>query len=318
MKTTNSALLLPLLFAAFLAAGCGGDKGPKTLQDGETMRVMASTPHLASLAMAIAGEDAKVELLPAEGGNPHEYEPTIADRRRLQESHLLLVNGLALEPFEGKKLADAASVTLVDCSVRIPESWLLKGQSDEEEDGHDDHGHDHDHDHGEFNPHVWLSVEGAIHQSEAITEAMASMDKANADAYRKRLGVLKASLQAVLDEFKPRMDALKKRRFVSNHDAFPYFAREFGLEQVGVVQRTPGTNPTVQERREIELLLAEGGAEAIFMEPGFDDSASRAIAENSKLPLATLDPFGVGKPAPDALQKVLRKNLETVLKTLGE
>jgi hypothetical protein len=64
-------------------------------------------------------------------------------------------------------------------------------------------------------------------------------------------------------------------------------------------------------------MLKEGGADAIFMEPGYDDAASRAIAESSGLPLATLDPFGVGKPAADALQKVLRKNLETVLKTLG-
>lgn len=304
-----------------LVVGCGGANGPKTLEDGETLRVIASTPHLASLAMAIAGEDAKVELLPGEGGNPHEYEPTISDRRRLQESHLLLVNGLALEPFDAVKLAESARVTLVDCSAGIPESWLLDGHEDEEGEEHaEEHaGHDHGHEHeGEHNPHVWLSTEGAIYQAEAITEAMAKMDSANADSYRKRLVEVKASLTGLRDEFKPRVAGLKKRRFVSNHDAFPYFAREFGLEQVGVVQRTPGATPTVQERREIELLLAEGGAEAIFMEPGFDDSASRAIAESSKLPLATLDPFGVGKPGPQALQDVFRKNLETVLKTLGE
>ncbi|MCA8910143.1 MAG: zinc ABC transporter substrate-binding protein, partial [Planctomycetes bacterium] len=258
---------IPSIFMLAMLAGCGSS-GPKPLKEGEKLRVMASTPHLASLAMAIAGEDAQVDLLPADGGNPHEYEPTIADRRRLQDSHLLLVNGLGLEPFDAKKLAEAASVKLVNCSSEIPESWLL-GDEDE---------HDEDHDHGAHNPHVWLSIEGAMHQAATIAKALSEIDQAHAPGYALRLAKLEADFNALREEFQPKVKALKRRKFVSNHDAFPYFAREFGLEQVGVIQRTPGSNPTVEERREIESMLKEGGADAIFMEPGFDDAASRAIA----------------------------------------
>jgi ABC-type Zn uptake system ZnuABC Zn-binding protein ZnuA len=305
-------ILLSLAVALILAA-CGPGHETRGLKEGETLRVMASTPHLASIAMAIAGQDATVEMLPGENNNPHEYEPTIADRRRLQNAHLLLVNGLALEPYDAHKLAEAAGATLVDCSKTIPEDHLL-GEEEEEE----GHGHDHAHDHGAHNPHVWLSVEGASLQADAIAEAMAGFDTAHADAYRSRAAELKKRLAALRDEYAPKLKALKKTRFVSNHDAFPYFAREFGLQQVGVIQRNPGDNPTVEERREIEAMLKDGRAQAIFMEPGFDDSAARAIAESAGLPLATLDPFGVGKPAPDALERVLRANLETVLKTLGD
>ena len=308
-KTILLMLLFPLLSA------CGGG-GPKALKDGETLKVMASTPHLASLAMAIAGEDADVEMLGPEGSNPHDYEPTVADRRRLQGAHLLLVNGLKLEVFEAAKIADAAGVTLVDCSADIPEDWLLEPEEGEE--GHEEEHDDHAHEHGEHNPHVWLSIEGAIYQAQAIADAMAALDPAHADDYSKRLGELKASLGALRDEFKPKLAKLKKTKFVSNHDAFPYFAREFGLQQVGVIQRTPGHNPSMDERREIEAHVKEGGANAIFMEPGFDDAASHVIAESTGLPLATLDPFGVGKPGADAYERVMRKNFETVLKTLGE
>jgi zinc transport system substrate-binding protein len=303
------------LFAlVLLVAACGS--GDKALKEGEKPKVMATTVHLASLAMAIAGEDAHVEMLAPEGSSMHDYEPSVADRRRLEESHLLLVNGLAFEPFDVAKLAEAAKARLVDCSAGIAEDFLIEGEEEEERHEHD-HEHEH-HDHGAHNPHVWLSTEGAIKQAKAIADALADFNPAHADGYRKRFGELKKRLEALRDEYKPKVAALKKRNFASNHDAFPYFAREFGLKQVGVIQRSPGRDPTVDERREIELLLARGDAHAIFMEPGFDDAASRAIAENAKLPLATLNPFDIGKPAPDALETVLRGNLDTVLKTLGD
>jgi ABC-type Zn uptake system ZnuABC Zn-binding protein ZnuA len=243
----------------------------------------------------------------------------VADRRRLEEAHLLLVNGLGLEGFDAGKIAASAKVTLVDCAGAIPENWLI-GEEDGAEKDVNDHGHDHSHhhDHGEHNPHVWTCTEGLIYQATAIADAFVAFDKAHADGYRARFEKLKTRLEALRAEFKPKVEALKKKSFVSNHDAFPYFAREFGLKQVGVIQRTPGHNPTVEERRAIEKRLKSGEAHAIFMEPGYDDAASQAIAENSNLPLAVLDPYESGKVGADEPEKVLRRNLETVLKTLGD
>ena len=310
-------LLQTTLISGFLLilAACGGGDGPRMLKEGETLRVMASTPHLASLAMAIAGDKASVETLAPEGVSSHDYEPTMQDRRRIEAAHLLLINGLGLEPFDATRVAGDARITLVDCSTKLDGAWLISAVEEEEH----DHDHDHDHhDHGEYNPHVWMSVTGSVAQAEAIADAMATSDSANAELYRKNLEALVRRIKDVGETYRPRCAKLAKKTFVSNHDAFPYFAREFGLTQVGVIQRTPGHEPTIDERRKIELLLAKGEAHAIFMEPGYDDAASKTIAESSGLPLAVLDPFDIGKAAPDAMENALRKNLETVLKTLGE
>lgn len=278
---------------------------------------MAANPALASLAMAIAGEAAEVEMLPPADKPTHEYSPTVDDRRRLETAHLFLVNGLALESYDAAAVARSARVTLVDCSKPLTEAFLLKAE-EEPEAKDSGHGHDHAHAHGEHNPHVWLCTEGAIAQARAIEAAFSKLDTANAAGYRTRLAELETRLLALRDKYKPLVDKLKKREFVSNHDAFPYFAREFGLKQVGVIQRTPGTNPTLAERRAMEDKLRKGGAAAIFLEPGYDDAASKAIAEASGLKLATLDPFDSGKPGPRALEEVLERNLNTVLATLGE
>lgn len=305
MKHAAFFLLVLLLLAA-----CGGG-GPRGLKKGETLYVIATTPHLASIAMAIGGANAQVESLVPPNSSAHDYELTIPDRRRLENAHLLLHNGLGLEHFEVAKTAGASRITSVDCSAAIPKEWLIEG---EEEEGA---AHGHNHDHGTHNPHVWLSTEGAIYQAQAVCDAMAKADPAKAELYRSALAELSKRLTALRDEFQPKVKALNRRNFVSNHDAFPYFAREFALKQVGVIQRTPGVDPTIEERRQLETVLHRRGAHAIFLEPGYDDAASRAVAESSGLPIATLDPYDVGTPAANGLEKVLRSNLETVLKTLG-
>ncbi|MBK9973325.1 MAG: zinc ABC transporter substrate-binding protein [Planctomycetes bacterium] len=301
--------LLALTMLALLA-GCS-PTGPRGLDAGQKLKVMAATPHLASLAMAIAGDAAIVEMLPAPDRPTHDYSPTMDDRRRLESAHLLLINGLQLETFDAPAIAAAAHLTLVDCSKDLPPTFLI--HADDDENSHEGHGHGH----GQHNPHVWLCTEGAMLQSVAITRAMVEKDPAHALVYEKNRAALEASLKALRAEFEARLKALARTQFVSNHDAFPYFAREFGLKQVGVIQRTPGTNPTMAERRDIEETLRKGGAAAIFLEPGYDDTASRAIANAAGVKLATLDPFDSGKPGPEALQAVLRRNLETVVTTLG-
>lgn len=302
---------IALLSITFLLAACGA--GVKPLADGEALHVIAVSPALASMAMAVAGDDANVEMLAPEDAGAHDYEPSIADRRRLESAHILLINGLGLENFDARSVARAARVTLVDCSAQIPKQWLIQPEDDD-----DDHDHGHSHSHGEYNPHVWLATEGAIYEARAMADAFGKLDSANAESYMRRFEELKTRLEALSAEYKPKVAALSKRKFVSNHDAFPYFAREFGLEQAGVIQRTPGHNPTVEQRRALERQIKEGGAHAIFMEPGYDDAASQAIAANSGLPLAVLDPYDAGKPAANGLENKLRETLETVLKTLGE
>lgn len=297
------------LVSVLLLAACTSG-GPKSLQSGEKLVVMASTLHLAALAMVVCGDDASVELLPAEGADPHSFEATAADRARLEKAHLLLINGLALETFDPPKLSASARVTLADCSKGIEEKFLLEG---EEHEGHD-HGHEHGHE--AHDPHVWLSTEGAAMQAKAIAEACAKLDGAHADGYRKRAGELAARLKKLREEYVGEIDALPNKSFVTDHDAFGYFAREFKLKDVGHIRKLPGKDPTVEERAALEKLIKETGAKAIFIEPGHDKAAAEAVAKSVGVKLAQLDPMEVGKPTRTSYEEVMRKNLDAVLEAL--
>jgi ABC-type Zn uptake system ZnuABC Zn-binding protein ZnuA len=295
----------------FLIGACTSG-GPRTLQSGEKLIVMSSTFHLAALAMAVCGEDASVELLPAEGADPHSFEATAADRARLEKAQVLLINGLALETFDAPKLSASARVTLVDCSTGVAEKFLLEGEEAE----HEGHDHGHDHGHEAHDPHVWLSTEGAAMQAKAIAQACAKLDAAHADGYHKRADELAARLKKLREEYAGKIDALANKAFVTDHDAFGYFAREFKLKNVGHIRKLPGKEPTVEERSALEKLIKETGAKAIFIEPGHDKAAAEAVAKSVGVKLAQLDPMEVGKPTRTSYEETMRKNLEAVLEAL--
>jgi len=301
-----------LVFSLLLLVAACTTGGPKTLQSGEKLVVMVSTFHLASLAMAVCGDDADVQLLPAEGSDPHSFEAKAADRARLEKAHVLLINGLKLESFEAGKLATSARVTLVDCSEGVEKKFLIEAEEEE----HEGHDHGHDHGHGASDPHVWLSTEGAALQAKAIAEACAKIDSAHAEGYRKRADELGARLKKLREEYVVKIDALANKSFVTDHDAFAYFAREFKLKNVGHIRKLPGKEPTVEERSALEKLIKETGAKAIFIEPGHDKAAAEAVAKSVGVKLAMLDPMEVGKPTRTAYEEGMRKNLEAVLEAL--
>jgi len=294
-----------LLFSLLLTSCSGG--GTRTVRPGEKLVVMASTTHLAALAMAVAGESATVQLLPREGTDPHSFEATAEDRRRLEGAHLLLINGLKLETFDAAKLAAAAGITLVDCSAQIPKSFLIAPGGDL---------HDHGHDHGEQDPHVWLSCEGAAFQAQAMARAMASLDSSNSEGYLKRASEFQARVLKLRDDSKARLATLPDRSFVTDHDAFAYFAREFELKNLGFLRKLPGKEPTLEERRSLEAAIRKSGAKAIFTEPGHDPAASETLARSLGVKLAQLDPFEIGKPSATAYEETMRKNLQAVLEAL--
>jgi ABC-type Zn uptake system ZnuABC Zn-binding protein ZnuA len=304
--------LLPLLCLTATLVACGkATPESRKLAPGEKLVVIASSFHLASLTASIAGDDARVEMLPAENAGPHGFEPTMADRRRIEASHLFVINGLGLEGFDAAKLARASGVTLVVASRTVPESFLISA-----EEGHEEH-EGHDHGHGPSDPHVWLSLEGAAHQADAIAQSMADADPARAEGYKSRLAKLKGGLMALRDEYREKFTKLASRGFATDHDAFAYFAREFGLNQVAFLRKLPGQDVSLAERRALEERVRAAGARAMFLEPGHDMRAAKAFAEATGMKTATLDPLEIGRPAPGAYEKAMRANLEAAFAALA-
>ena len=113
------------------------------------------------------------------------------------------------------------------------------------------------------------------------------------------------------------MAAFPHKKIVTMHEAFPYFAAEFGLEIVGVVNREPDSQPSAQELAETIELINQLQVTAVFAEPQYSTAAADMIAQDSCAKVYTLDPAVTGEDSKDAYLQAMEKNLEVLKEALG-
>ena len=224
----------------------------------------------------------------------HDYQLTAGDVRQLADADLLLANGAGMETFLGKVKEQSPSLRVVDVSGGIP---LMDG-----------------------NPHVWVSFEGASRQVDNIAEALALAAPEKADTFRANAETYKAALAALDEKMKSSLAPYAGTPIVTFHEAFPYFARDYKLDLVGVIAREPGTEPSARELADTIGLVRERKVKALFAEPQFADKSAQVISRETGVKVYELDPVVTGpsesSEARGAYLRAMEKNLVVLQEAL--
>ncbi len=226
----------------------------------------------------------------------HDYQMTPDDLITLSKADIFVVNGAGMETFLEKAIRQVPQLKLIQASEGIP---LLTTA-------------------GEANPHVWVSVTLHMRQVENIAAALAKLDPEraalylqNSSDYLAKLKTLRAGMHAGLQE-------IKTRKIITFHEAFPYFAQEFGLTIADVIEREPGSEPSARELAQAISLVKQTGIKAIFAEPQYSAKAAEAIARETDATMYRLDPVVTGPMTPDAYIAIMQTNLQTLQEALGK
>jgi zinc transport system substrate-binding protein len=199
-----------------------------------------------------------------------------------------------MEPFLGKVAQQSPKVRVVEVSEGIP---LLEG-----------------------NPHVWVSLEGARRQTDNIAAALAAADPDHADAFRANASAYNASLTALEEKMRTALAPYAGTPIVTFHEAFPYFARDFGLDLAGVIEREPGAEPSARELADTVKLVRARQVKALFAEPQFPDQSAQVVARETGVRVYSLDPVVTGPSDPAAARgaylQAMEKNLEVLQEAL--
>ena len=295
------------------------------------LNVLCTTFPIHLIARNVAQGRAGVDLqlmLPAGMGCPHDYALTPQDLRKLAAADVLVVNGLGLEEFLGAPVGTAnPDVETVDSSAGIQD--LLEyahehAEAEEEHDheaeadpGHAEHDHGHHH-HAGVNPHLFASPRQAARIALNVAAGLSKADPEGAGVYFRNAQAYADRLNALADEMAALGRTLKNNRIVEPHGVFDYLARDMGLEVVAVL-RPHGQEPSAAEMLELVRTLRAKQAGAIFTEPQYPAKVGAALARETGLPTATLDPVATGPDeAPlDYYETAMRQNMETLRATLG-
>jgi ABC-type Zn uptake system ZnuABC Zn-binding protein ZnuA len=244
-------LMLVLAWAAVPLAGCN-------LVGGSQPEVLATTTILADLAKQVAGDRLRVGSVVPVGAHVEEYEPTPDDAKRVSGAKILIVNGLDLDkwadPLLKNKKADAPVITLTE---GLPD---LAG-----------------------NPHMWFDPQLARKYVEKIRDALVALDPQGKDGYTTRAKAYDAALVSLDTELKTKAATVPqaRRKLVTSHDAFPYFAKAFGFEVVGFVQPQPDKEPSAKELAKLVDTVKAAKVPAVFVEAGTSKSLTETLAKEA-------------------------------------
>ena len=260
-----------------------------------------------NLTEGIQGVEVR-NLTAPDTGCLHDYQLQTGDMKKLATADAFLINGAGMESYLAGVMEAFPQLPVVNASAGIE---LLCAQ---------EHDHDHEHDHGETNAHVWLDAENAQAMVRNLAEGLmaacpeqAEAITANRDAYLARLAALDEEITAALAD-------VPSRDIITFHEAFPYFAKAYGLNVAAVVNREPSDSLSPAKLAELVKLVRSLGVPPLFVEPQYEDMAAQTLARETGATLYTLDPAVTG-PEQDVpltyYEDVMRANVQVLLTALG-
>jgi ABC-type Zn uptake system ZnuABC Zn-binding protein ZnuA len=294
--------VLALVALAVVLGACSPARGPiGPSADPGALRVAATTTVLADIVKAVGGTRASVQSIIPPGVGPEDYEPRPADARAIADAGLIVSNGVGLDTFVDRLIRSSGS----DSAARLV---LGDGLPAIEVDG-------------EPNPHFWLDptivrdawLPRIVDALSAAAPADAATFRANAAAYAAQLTALDADLTAQVAAIPP-----ANRKLVTFHDAFPYFARHFGFELVGVVVANAGQEPTGAELAALVEKVRAAKVPAIFSEAQFNPKLVQTVADEAGVPrvVTNLQNDALGPAPADTYLGMMRWNMQQIVDAL--
>ena len=263
--------------------------------------------YIATLNITDGAQNVSVtNLTSTDVGCLHDYQLTTANMLMLNEADVLVINGGGMENFVQKAIDNCENLKIVNASEGI-----LETHAEEHEHNHDSHGHNH----GE-NAHIWVSVSLYIEQVQNIRDELCKINPENAEVYNKNADEYIRKLEQLKNEMHEELDNIINKDIVTFHEAFEFFAEEFGLNIVAVIEREPGTYPSAGELVDIIKVVEKTNDKAVFTEPQYFENAENIIAKETGRKLYELNPIVTGELTKEAYENMMRENLETLVEAL--
>ncbi|MHB8065372.1 MAG: metal ABC transporter substrate-binding protein [Ruminiclostridium sp.] len=285
----------------FVFSGCSNNKGIVS-EDNQGTTIVTSFYPMYIFTQNIVKDIPNINVInmtQPQQGCLHDYQMIPADLKTLEKADAFIINGAGMESFMDKVIKQRPNMKVIEASKNIE---LLKDQK------------------GEENAHVWVSISGAIKEVNNIAEGLATFDTKNAAAYRENAKAYVKLLEVQRDKMHKELDAFKNKDIVTFHEAFPYFAKEFGLNIVSVVEREPGTEPSAGELAQLIDTIKSTKAKVLFAEPQYSQKSADSIAKQTGAKVYLLDPIVTGeRDAPaDSYIKAMDENLKVLVEAFGE
>ncbi len=262
---------------ACLLAGCRSTSGST-----ERPVLAVSIEPQRQLLESLAGDRFDVVTLLSRGSDPETYDPTLQQRRSVDNS--LAFMGLGVFPFE-ESVAESLPENVKFYNVT---SGIEPLYGTHTHCGHE-HAHHHHHDGEDADPHLWTSVPNMRQMAGNMTDILCSIDSANAEFYRNRLSAVEEHLDSLDTALHATLDNVADRSFAVWHPSLSYFARDYALSQIAVGQESKEM-PASRLKGVVDNARS-AGVKVFFFQKQYDGRQAESINASIGSRLVEIDPL---------------------------
>lgn len=304
-------LLVPLLIA------CGGEPAAPAPSANPTAPASADAPAspkikvittmsvLADMVANVGGDRVQAENIIPIGAGPEDYQPTPQDAQKIAMADIVFYNGHGLEEWLDDLFKSAGKPDQPQIAVSEGLQAVDVGSED----------------FAEGNPHFWMSAVYGAKYVDRIRDGLIQVDPAgkqqytqNATAYQQQLIALNAELHSMADAL-----PASERKLVTNHDALPYFASEYGFTVVGSILMNPESEISAGDLASLVQAIKQEHVKAVFSESQFSAKMTQTLASEAGIKVVAdlyTDTLGDGQSGVGSYIEMLRYDMKTVVDAL--
>lgn len=233
--------------------------------------VIASFSILGDIVQEIGGERVSVTTLVGANADAHVFQPAPQDAKRVAEARLVVTNGLGFEGWIDRLIKASGRKPMVVVASKGISPITSK----------DDHGH------GGLDPHAWQDVGNVKRYAATIATALAKIDPAGADDYAEREAAYQTRLDALDAAIKASIAAIpvERRKLITSHDAFGYFAEAYGLTMIAPQGVSTETEASAKDVAKIIRQIKAENIPAMFLENVTDPRLIEQISRETGIKL---------------------------------
>jgi zinc transport system substrate-binding protein len=286
-----------------------------TVAMAEVPRVVTDIPPVHALVSQVMGDLGTPTLLLTKGADEHDFALRPSQATEVATAELVVWIGPELTPWLDAALQNraegAAALALLDAEGTMTRPYAEHAEADRdatEADGHDDHDHDG------TDPHAWLDPDNGKIWLSLIAAELSRLDPNNATTYATNAATATADIDTLDAEITALLAPVKDRPIVMFHDAFEYYAAQYGLTIAGTIALGDAASPGAQRLSELRATMQSGEVLCIFPEVQHDPALVAQMAEGTGARIGgALDPVGSSlTPGPGAYAELLKGMARTI------
>ena len=307
MKNRNILWFMIGLFV--LVLGAFGQKTSQDSKEAKGMKIVTSFYPIYAMVKEISGDLNDVRMIQSSSGI-HSFEPSANDIAAIYDADVFVYHSHTLESWAG-----SLDLSLQNSKVKVIEA--SEGMTLERVSGLEDmQAGDGIDEKTLYDPHTWLDPEKVAEETQIIADKLSELDNANKDTYQKNAQSYSNKAHDLTNKYKPIFEKASQKTFVTQHTAFSYLAKRFGLNQLGIAGISPDQEPRPRQLTEIQGFVKTYKVKTIFTESNASSKVADTLVKSTSVSLKTLNPLEADPQNDKSYLENLEENLAVLAQEL--